>query len=129
MSNGTILWFSQHIPQEPSDTWKRRLGVRTYKVVPFTPSAGVLEWVNGTLPLGEYLIGSMRNGGAHGRYGMGDWSFLKCREHMANERDKRKAFQEVCNNSGLLCITFSWRDFYSQLSGLKRDLRILEVCC
>ncbi|KAH1111940.1 hypothetical protein GYH30_010343 [Glycine max] len=80
------------------DTRKRRLGVRTYKVVPFTPSAGVLEWVNGTLPLGEYLIGSMRNGGAHGRYGVGDWSFLKCREHMANERDKRKAFQEVCNN-------------------------------
>ncbi|KAK7281904.1 hypothetical protein RIF29_10269 [Crotalaria pallida] len=80
------------------DTRKRRLGVRTYKVVPFTPSAGVLEWVNGTLPLGEYLIGSMRDGGAHGRYGIGDWSFLRCREHMANERDKRKAFQEVCNN-------------------------------
>lgn len=78
------------------DTWKRRLGVRTYKVVPFTPSAGVLEWVNGTLPLGEYLIGSMRNGGAHGRYGIGDWSFLKCREHMANGKDKHKAFQEVC---------------------------------
>lgn len=27
------------------------------QVVPFTPSAGVLEWVNGTLPLGEYLTG------------------------------------------------------------------------
>ncbi|CAI8597663.1 unnamed protein product [Vicia faba] len=80
------------------DTWRRRLGVRTYKVVPFTPSAGVLEWVNGTLPLGEYLIGSMRNGGAHGRYGIGDWPFFKCREHMANERDKRKAFQEVCRS-------------------------------
>ncbi|KAM6570000.1 hypothetical protein CsatB_017985 [Cannabis sativa] len=82
--------------QNHRDTWKRRLGVRTYKVVPFTPSAGVLEWVNGTLPLGEYLIGSMRTGGAHGRYGVGDWSFLKCREHMANAKDKRKAFQEVC---------------------------------
>ncbi|KAI4336143.1 hypothetical protein L6164_014710 [Bauhinia variegata] len=80
------------------DTWKRRLGVRTYKVVPFTPSAGVLEWVNGTLPLGEYLIGSMRNGGAHGRYGMGDWPFLKCREYLSNERDKRRAFLEVCKN-------------------------------
>ncbi|KAL5544201.1 hypothetical protein UlMin_007985 [Ulmus minor] len=80
------------------DSWKRRLGVRTYKVVSFTPSAGVLEWVNGTLPLGEYLIGSMRNGGAHGRYGIGDWSFLKCREHMANAKDKRKAFKEVCAN-------------------------------
>ncbi|CAN1347706.1 Serine/threonine-protein kinase ATM [Linum perenne] len=84
--------------QNNRDTWKRRLGVRTYKVVPFTPSAGVLEWVNGTLPVGEYLIGSTRNGGAHGRYGFEDWSFLKCREHMANEKDKRNAFQEVCEN-------------------------------
>ncbi|PON35174.1 Phosphatidylinositol 3-kinase, Vps34 type, partial [Parasponia andersonii] len=76
--------------QNHRDTWKRRLGMRTYKVVPFTPSAGVLEWVNGTLPLGEYLIGSMRNGGAHGRYGVGDWSFLRCREQMANA-SKRQA--------------------------------------
>nr|XP_023907629.1 serine/threonine-protein kinase ATM-like [Quercus suber] len=84
--------------QNHRDTWKRRLGVRTYKVVPFTPSAGVLEWVDGTLPLGEYLIGSTRNGGAHGRYGLGDWSFLRCREHMANEKDKRKAFHAVSEN-------------------------------
>lgn len=80
------------------DTRKRKLGVRTYKVVPFTPSAGVLEWVNGTVPLGEYLIGSTRNGGAHGRYGFGDWTFLKCREHMTKEQNKRKAFKEVFQN-------------------------------
>lgn len=30
-------------------------------MVPFTPSAGVLEWVNGTVPLGEYLIGRSVN--------------------------------------------------------------------
>lgn len=84
--------------QNHRDTWKRRLGIRTYKVVPFTPSAGVLEWVNGTLPLGDYLTGSSRSGGAHGRYGLGDWSFLKCRQHMATETNKRKAFQEVCDN-------------------------------
>ncbi|GAV63786.1 PI3_PI4_kinase domain-containing protein/FAT domain-containing protein/FATC domain-containing protein, partial [Cephalotus follicularis] len=84
--------------QNHRDAWKRRLGVRTYKVVPFTPSAGVLEWVDGTLPLGEYLIGSTRDGGAHGRYGKGDWSFSNCRAHMSNEKDKRKAFQEVCDN-------------------------------
>ncbi|XP_031496138.1 serine/threonine-protein kinase ATM isoform X2 [Nymphaea colorata] len=79
-------------------TWRRKLRIRTYKVVPFTPSAGVLEWVNGTVPLGEYLLGSMKTGGAHGRYGKGDWSFLQCREHMTNEKDKRKAFQRVCEN-------------------------------
>ncbi|KAI3512910.1 hypothetical protein L1887_20232 [Cichorium endivia] len=84
--------------QNHRDTWKRRLGIRTYKVVPFTPSAGVLEWVNGTLPLGEYLTGSTRSGGAHGRYGTGDWSFPKCRQHMATENNKRKAFQEVSDN-------------------------------
>ncbi|KAK1427643.1 hypothetical protein QVD17_16334 [Tagetes erecta] len=84
--------------QNHRDTWKRRLGIRTYKVVPFTPSAGVLEWVNGTLPLGEYLTGSSRSGGAHGRYGLGDWSFPNCRQHMATENNKRKAFQEVCDN-------------------------------
>ncbi|GAB4845683.1 hypothetical protein Ancab_039086 [Ancistrocladus abbreviatus] len=84
--------------QNHQDSWKRKLGVRTYKVVPFTPSAGVIEWVDGTLPLGEYLIGSTRNGGAHGRYGAGDWSFSKCREHMMNAKDKRMAFQQVCDN-------------------------------
>lgn len=84
--------------QNHRDTWKRRLRIRTYKVVPFTPSAGVLEWVNGTLPLGEYLIGSTRDGGAHGRYGAGDWTYVKCRQHMTVESDKREAFQEVCVN-------------------------------
>ncbi|KAL9265361.1 Serine/threonine-protein kinase ATM-like protein [Drosera capensis] len=61
------------------DTWKRKLGVRTYKI------------------FGFYMI-STRNGGAHGRYGVGDWSFMKCREHMVNAKDKRKAFEEVCQN-------------------------------
>jgi hypothetical protein len=53
------------------------------QVIPFTPSAGVLEWVDGTVPLLEYLLGSTRAGGAHGRYGAGDWTFMACREHMS----------------------------------------------
>ncbi|KAG8053690.1 hypothetical protein GUJ93_ZPchr0001g32148 [Zizania palustris] len=84
--------------QNHRDTSERRLRIRTYKVVPFTPSAGVVEWVNGTIPLGEYLLGSTRSGGAHGRYGTGDWTFLQCRETMMSEKDKRRAFVKVCNN-------------------------------
>ncbi|KAJ3694312.1 hypothetical protein LUZ60_009792 [Juncus effusus] len=83
--------------QNHRDAWKRRLGIRTYKVVPFTPSAGLVEWVDRTIPLGEYLLGSTRCGGAHARYGVGDWSFLQCREHMSNEKDKKKAFLRVCD--------------------------------
>ncbi|XP_047054644.1 serine/threonine-protein kinase ATM isoform X1 [Lolium rigidum] len=85
--------------QNHRDTSERRLRIRTYKVVPFTPSAGVVEWVNGTVPLGDYLLGSTRTGGAHGRYGTGDWTFFQCREHLATEKDKRKAFLRICNNS------------------------------
>lgn len=33
------------------------------------------------------LFCSMRSGGAHGRYGAGDWTFLKCRQHMATASD------------------------------------------
>ncbi|KAH6798041.1 Serine/Threonine-kinase ATM-like protein [Perilla frutescens var. hirtella] len=84
--------------QNNRDTWRRRLRIRTYKVVPFTPSAGVLEWVDGTFPLGDYLVGSSRNGGAHGCYGVGDWTFMECRQRMSTETNKRKSFQEVCNN-------------------------------
>ncbi|XP_047965261.1 serine/threonine-protein kinase ATM [Salvia hispanica] len=69
--------------QNNRDTWRRKLSIRTYKVVPFTPSAGVLEWVDGTLPLGDYLVGSSRNGGAHGCYGVADWTFMECRQRMA----------------------------------------------
>uniref|UniRef100_A0A0E0FF14 Serine/threonine-protein kinase ATM n=1 Tax=Oryza nivara TaxID=4536 RepID=A0A0E0FF14_ORYNI len=84
--------------QNHRDTSERRLRIRTYKVVPFTPSAGVVEWVNGTVPLAEYLVGSTRSGGAHGRYGTGDWTYHQCRETMTNEKDKRRAFVKVCNN-------------------------------
>ncbi|CAI5957055.1 unnamed protein product [Closterium sp. NIES-64] len=77
---------------------RRHLAIRTYKVVPFTPSAGLLEWVDGTLPLGEYLLGSTRKGGAHARYGGSDWPFMTCREVMARESDKRQAFDKVLQN-------------------------------
>ncbi|KAK1356350.1 hypothetical protein POM88_049606 [Heracleum sosnowskyi] len=50
--------------QNHRDTWKWRLRIRTtYKVVCVTPSAGVLEWVSDTVPLGEYLIGSSTDHG------------------------------------------------------------------
>jgi hypothetical protein len=83
------------------------------QVIPFTPSAGVLEWVDGTVPLLEYLLGSTRAGGAHGRYGAGDWTFMACREHMSTETDKRRAYQTVCSN---FRCTFSLSQSYTHLS-------------
>lgn len=38
------------------------------QVVPFSPAAGLLEWVEETVPLSEYLNGPDRASGAHARY-------------------------------------------------------------
>ncbi len=49
---------------------QRRLGLRTYRVVPCSPLVGVLEWVEGTSPMTDYLLGeksSNYSGGASGR--------------------------------------------------------------
>ncbi|KAJ3326194.1 hypothetical protein HDV06_000070 [Boothiomyces sp. JEL0866] len=35
---------------------KRKLSIRTYKIVPIAAQAGVLEWVDGTVPFGNLLI-------------------------------------------------------------------------
>lgn len=43
------------------DSKQRRLGIRTYRVVPCSPLVGVLEWVEGTTPLTEYLLGERKN--------------------------------------------------------------------
>ena len=37
------------------ETQKRKLSVRGYKVIPLAPQAGVLEFVDNTIPLGSWL--------------------------------------------------------------------------
>jgi hypothetical protein len=69
-----------------------RYSVGTYRVVPFTPAAGVLEWVD-TL-VSEYLIGNgISLKGAHERYRPGDWLNRACREKLAaaNTREDMRA--------------------------------------
>jgi hypothetical protein len=46
--------------QDNAETRMRQLGIRTYKVIPLTPRDGLLEWVEQTIPLATYLLGSNR---------------------------------------------------------------------
>ena len=54
------------------------------QVVPLSRRSGLLEWCEGTQPIGEYLVGQpgVKGSGAHSRYRPKDWSFLDCRRHM-----------------------------------------------
>ncbi|KAM7399540.1 hypothetical protein PAMP_018806 [Pampus punctatissimus] len=90
--------------QRNTDTRKRKLNIRRYKVVPFSQRSGVLEWCSGTVPIGEFLVDP--NKGAHKRFRPGDWTNLACRRKMMvfedSQRlafdDKLQAYREVCRN-------------------------------
>ncbi|KAG9492023.1 hypothetical protein GDO78_000508 [Eleutherodactylus coqui] len=84
--------------QRNSETRKRKLSIRRYKVVPLSQRSGVLEWCSGTVPIGEYLVNT--EDGAHKRYRPGDCSSLQCQRRMmdvqkARFEDKYQAFLDV----------------------------------
>ena len=63
-------------------TRQRALRMRTYRVVPLAPTAGVLQWVDDSMALSQYLTGYGVS--AHERYRPHDWSHKKCRDQMAS---------------------------------------------
>ncbi|XP_062844079.1 serine-protein kinase ATM [Trichomycterus rosablanca] len=87
--------------QRNTETRKRKLNIRRYKVVPFSQRSGVLEWCSGTVPIGEFLVDL--NKGAHKRFQPQDWTNMACRRKMMDSQRlefdmKLQAFTEVCQN-------------------------------
>ncbi|NP_001081968.1 ATM serine/threonine kinase L homeolog [Xenopus laevis] len=84
-----------------SETRKRKLTIRRYKVVPLSQRSGVLEWCTGTVPIGEYLVNDKE--GAHKRYRPGDYGSLQCQRKMMEVQrgrfeEKYQMFLNVCEN-------------------------------
>ncbi|KAM3935269.1 serine-protein kinase ATM-like [Leptodactylus fuscus] len=84
--------------QRDSETRKRKLSIRRYKVVPLSQRSGVLEWCSGTVPIGEYLVNA--EDGAHKRYRPGDYSSLHCQRKLtdvqrARFEDKYQTFLDI----------------------------------
>ena len=80
--------------QDHRSTRQRNLGIRTYKVVPLTHNAGIIEFVQNTIPLHEYLLP------AHSRYYPKDKTSHGCRKAIADATSKSveqrvKAYQDV----------------------------------
>lgn len=45
--------------EQDEEARRRKLNIRKYKVVPLSRRSGLLEWCEGTLPIGLYLIGKL----------------------------------------------------------------------
>lgn len=77
------------------DANKRKLSVRTYKVVPLSKQSGILEWCSNTMPIGSWLIP------AHERYQPKDMTPLDARKTFAelaksSVRTKQEKFLKIC---------------------------------
>ncbi|RMZ76319.1 hypothetical protein DV738_g4997, partial [Chaetothyriales sp. CBS 135597] len=68
--------------QDHRSTRQRNLGIRTYKVVPLMTNAGIIEFVQGTIPLHDYLFP------AHERYFPKDYKAKHCRSEIFNAEKK-----------------------------------------
>uniref|UniRef100_A0A8D0HE52 non-specific serine/threonine protein kinase n=1 Tax=Sphenodon punctatus TaxID=8508 RepID=A0A8D0HE52_SPHPU len=87
--------------QENTETRKRKLTIRRYKVVPLSQRSGVLEWCSETIPLGDFLVNS--EACAHKRYRPKDYSSLHCQKTMMDAQkksfeEKYNIFMDVCQN-------------------------------
>jgi len=63
-------------------TRQRHLGIRTYKVIPLTTNAGIIEFVKDTIPLHDYLLP------AHTRYFPKDYKPNRCRKEISDAQTK-----------------------------------------
>ncbi|OAX85516.1 hypothetical protein ACJ72_00105 [Emergomyces africanus] len=64
-------------------TQQRNLGIRTYKVLPLTTNAGIIEFVQNTIPLHDYLMP------AHVRHFPKDMPPVSCRKHITEAQQDR----------------------------------------
>lgn len=64
------------------ETRQRQLGIRSYKVLPLTMNAGIIEFVLGTVPLHEYSMP------AHAKYYPKDWKPNKCRKEIGDVQSR-----------------------------------------
>jgi len=83
--------------QNHKATRQRNLHIRTYKVIPLSPSAGIIEFVPNSIPINEFLTP------AHQMYNPLDMKNSTAREKVRNAQShstetRVKEFRKVCDN-------------------------------
>jgi ataxia telangiectasia mutated family protein len=77
-----VFILVNRILQQNREANKRELSLRTYRVIPLQPLAGVLEWVQDAIPIGDYLHR------AHERFNVGDITPKEARLIMKREFER-----------------------------------------
>ncbi|KAL0491579.1 hypothetical protein AKO1_010303 [Acrasis kona] len=97
-----IFGLVNQLLSHDNESSRKHLRVRTYRVIPLTPDTGVLGFVEHTMPMAEWLVGTTRNHttGAHHRYRPKDQEYTKVRQAMAvekkNDAERLQFFNKTC---------------------------------
>ncbi|ODN04229.1 Serine-protein kinase ATM [Orchesella cincta] len=92
--------------QAEPKTRARQLHIRTYKVIPLSQRTGLIEWVENTQTLGDYLVGPTTEpeSGAHPRYRPNDYKPIQCRHLLLEARNcgdiekKFSTYIQICEH-------------------------------
>ncbi|XP_078699305.1 serine-protein kinase ATM-like [Branchiostoma floridae x Branchiostoma belcheri] len=89
--------------KKDEESRRRNLSIRTYKVIPMSKQSGLVQWCEGTMSIGDYLIGNTRKPGAHVRYYPRDWDPGHCRKKIHEKGGSRpderlRVYREVCRH-------------------------------
>ncbi|KAJ8917850.1 hypothetical protein NQ315_010763 [Exocentrus adspersus] len=79
----------------------KNLLIRTYKIVPLSMRSGILEWVDNSMRIGDYLVGTNKMVGAHQMYRPGDKSSSSCRQLIKtvatkSSEERLATFKSIC---------------------------------
>eukprot|EP00526_Cylindrotheca_closterium_P003109 CAMPEP_0113661194 /NCGR_PEP_ID=MMETSP0017_2-20120614/33299_1 /TAXON_ID=2856 /ORGANISM="Cylindrotheca closterium" /LENGTH=1447 /DNA_ID=CAMNT_0000575871 /DNA_START=116 /DNA_END=4457 /DNA_ORIENTATION=+ /assembly_acc=CAM_ASM_000147 len=97
-----LMMRRDHSSRPGSRSAQQGLQMVTYNVSPLSPMSGVLEWVEDTIPFGNYeedqRTGRKKEPGAHSRLYPGEWGNSLCRIHLGESPvgEKRRSFDEIC---------------------------------
>eukprot|EP00210_Caulerpa_lentillifera_P004342 g4141.t1 len=114
-----LFGVTNKLLQHDLECRKRKLAMQTYKVLPLSPSVGLIQWVEDTCQISEYLIGLDKKSGVHSRFCKDDeLSFQECYERMRESPywDKAQIFQEVCSKFPPL-----WHHFFMETNNCAID--------
>jgi len=109
-------------------TNSRNMRIRTYKVIPFSPEAGLLEWVDETILLSTYLIHARAC--AHERYRPQDMKHVQASEMMRNSTPDtlHKDYAEVCENFRPVMHNFFTEHYREPAAWFERRVNYIRSC-
>ncbi|EDV19270.1 uncharacterized protein TRIADDRAFT_33879, partial [Trichoplax adhaerens] len=103
---------------------KRKLRIRTYKVIPLSQRSGIVEWCENTQPIGQYLLGGsdIKLHGAHKRYNPKDWASMDCKRKLANSTNKLHSYHEITDHFHPVFRHFFFENFLNPVEWFERRL-------